>query len=116
MKKYYVRYPRNFANEYSLVWADSEHPMPDPEDNGWERITRKQAIYLAASEADRRKTDVNSSGYADDYIFPWWIEGTYEEIYHPKYGYGKAFRVHTEHRSEYDGLIMHESSRIIDLT
>lgn len=110
MKKYYVRYPRNFANEYSLVWSDSEHPIP--EDNGWERITRKQAIYLAASEADRRKTDVNSSGYADEYIYPWWVDGRFEEIYRDERGHG--FRVFTSCRSEYDGTTMYESSRIID--
>lgn len=112
MKKYYVRYPRNFANEYSLVWADSEHPMPDPEDNGWERITRRQAIRLAAAEADRRKTEWNFSWHSDQYIFPWWIECLWEEIYHPKYGH--AFRVHTEDYSEYNGIIMREHNRIVD--
>lgn len=112
MKKYYVSYPRDFANEYSLVWADDEHPIPD--DCGWKHITRKEAVRLAAAEADRRKTDGSFSGYADEYIFPWFIDGTYEEIYYPERGH--AFRVHTNNRrNEYDGIIMYESNnRIVD--
>ena len=78
MKKYYVSYPRRFANEYSLVWADKENPLPD----GWEyeRISRTEAMSLAREERWRRKHDSSFAHYADAVITPWWISGYLQEI------------------------------------
>lgn len=71
MKRYYIKYPRNFANEYSLYSAD----VGSKEEQklislGFERITRKRAQELCRIEKWRRKTDYNFSGYAPTEIIP----------------------------------------------
>ncbi|MBR1708800.1 MAG: hypothetical protein IJ719_08235 [Clostridia bacterium] len=70
MKKYYIS-RSDFANTYSLVWADETTKQPA---EGWERITRKEAITYCIRERDRRKYDQMFSGYADAYIWPYGIE------------------------------------------
>ena len=75
MKHYYIRYPRNFANEYDLVWidaADAESILAASE-SGYERITRKSAYAKISDEKYRRKTDCNFSGYAPVIILPFHI-------------------------------------------
>ena len=68
MKKYYVVYG-NFANVYSLFWADNEK-MRKQLPEGAEQISRKEAIKMCKEERQRRKEDTNSSGYASAYICP----------------------------------------------
>lgn len=48
MKTYYVKYYRDFANTFSLFWAEPGDIIPE----GLERITRKQALQLASRYAD----------------------------------------------------------------
>lgn len=68
MKKYYI-VRGNFANIYSLFWAEGpEMEKLLPEDA--ERISRKEAERLAAAENYRRKHTPSSSGYADIAIYP----------------------------------------------
>lgn len=43
-KQYYVNYYRDFANTYSLYWAETEEQIKMAEENeNNERITRKKA-------------------------------------------------------------------------
>lgn len=67
-RAYYVRYPRDFANEYSLRYTvgGAELSVND----GWERITRREAEQLARAERARRRWDPSFSGYADADIYP----------------------------------------------
>ena len=64
-KNYYIR-RGNFANQYDLCWTYNSGILPDY----WERISRKDAIYYASAEADRRKWNPSMSGYAPQYILP----------------------------------------------
>lgn len=76
MKHYYIRYPRNFGNEYDLVWieaADTEN-IRKASEAGYERITRKSAYAMISDEKYRRKTDPNFSGYAPVIVLPFYIE------------------------------------------
>ena len=71
MKHFYIRYPRNFGNEYSLAWVESGSAAEKTmQEDGWERINRKTAIRKCAEERYRRRTDRAFSGYADSVIFP----------------------------------------------
>ena len=64
---YYVQYDRRgFANCYDLWYCPSGEVVPD----GWERITRREAVRLCAAERRRRKADPAFSGYAPEFIFP----------------------------------------------
>lgn len=75
MKHYYIRYPRNFSNEYDLVWieaSDTESILAASE-AGYERITRKSAYAKISDEKYRRKTDYSSSGYAPVIILPFHV-------------------------------------------
>ena len=66
-RAYYVRYPRDFANEYSLRYTvGAELSAGD----GWERITRREAERLARAERARRRWEPERSGYADADIYP----------------------------------------------
>ena len=76
-KKYFIKYTRNFLNEYDLVWT-YKNTVP-----GYERITRKDAIRKCVEERNRRKYDVNMSGYAPAYI----VE--YGELYYEPTPYEK---------------------------
>lgn len=70
-KRYYVNYYRDFANTYSLYWAETDDQIKMAEENeNNERITRKRAEQLCASENYRRKYNPNSSGYASNLIIP----------------------------------------------
>lgn len=65
MKYYYIHYPRNFANEYSL--RSVEHGTEQERfliERGWERITRKKAENLCWHERYRRQYDRAMSGHA----------------------------------------------------
>lgn len=71
MKHFYIKYPRNFGNEYSLAWVESGSDMEKyMRENGWGRISRKEAIRKCVEERYRQKTDPAFSGYADSVIVP----------------------------------------------
>lgn len=70
MKKYYVNYYNGFSNCYDLMWAETSEQTKKAEENGYERITRRQAEKLCAAENDRRKYDLIAAGYAANVIYP----------------------------------------------
>ncbi len=76
MKHYYIRYPRNFANEYDLVWIESTDTAAIAKaiDEGYERITRKEAYNKVSIEKWRRGNDQAMSGYAPTVILPYHVD------------------------------------------
>jgi len=70
MKKYFVKYYRDFGNTYNLAWAETAAQLAQAERDDWEQITRKAAESLCARENYARKTDHAFSGYADCLILP----------------------------------------------
>lgn len=72
MKKYYILFPRDFANEYVLrhVEAGSKEEK-EAINNGYERITKKEAVAKCQEERTRRKCDPSSSGFGSDSIYPY---------------------------------------------
>lgn len=81
MKHYYIKYPRNFANEYLLfsveARSESEKRLWD---QGFTRIPRTEAESLCCHERYRRQYDKAMSGYAPTTIEP--FEGSDYEYYH----------------------------------
>lgn len=69
MKKYYVNYGE-FANQYKLAYSESDIEDQWAKDNGFERITRKEAYKLVEEENDRRKYNPMFSGFAMNTITP----------------------------------------------
>lgn len=61
----------DFRNQYGLCYTTDGF-----EPKGMERITRKEAETYAREEARRRVNDPSSSGYADQYIYPYSNDGT----------------------------------------
>ena len=75
MKVYYIKYPRNFANEYSLCWVEKgSKEEQEIIEQDWDRITRKEAIEQCVTERWRRKNDQAFSGYGDAIIKPYGLE------------------------------------------
>lgn len=70
MRKHFIVKNTNFANSYSLAWTASKDELKKAIQDGWEQITRKQAIALCVEERRRRRTDYAFSGFADVDIFP----------------------------------------------
>src|SRR5699024_5336693 len=68
MKKYYI-VRGNFANVYTLFWADGPEMEAKLPENA-EQINRKEAENLCRDEKWRRKYDFAFSGYASSTIFP----------------------------------------------
>ena len=71
MKTYYIRYIRNFSNEYDLCYCETPEERKAAEGAGYERITRKEAIRKCANERWAREHDQNFSGFGDADIVPW---------------------------------------------
>lgn len=65
-RKYYVHYWKDFNNTYELYYSDKEIDR-----DGFEKITRKEAIRLCVEEKERRRTDPSFSGYASTTIMPY---------------------------------------------
>lgn len=71
MKHYYIKYPRNFGNEYELYSVNAGTPAEAYlVGRGFERITRKNAEEKCAVERWARKTDPAFSGYAPAHVIP----------------------------------------------
>ena len=65
MKHYYIRYPRNFYNEYTLFSVNAGTPSEaELKRRGFERITRKEAERKCREERDRREYNRSFSGHA----------------------------------------------------
>lgn len=70
MKHYLVNYWKDFGNTYTLAWVEAgSSEEKNAIEDGWERITRKEAIRLCVEERERRRTDEAFSGYASDKVF-----------------------------------------------
>ena len=69
MKKYYVQFGE-FGNVYTLRYAETKEEQQILQEQGYERITLKEAINLAKREKERRQYEPNMSGYADILIYP----------------------------------------------
>ena len=67
-RKYYVHYYMDFFNTYSLRYVDPDMPFVVPD--GWQRITRKEAVALAREESHRVSINSSFSGAADDAVRP----------------------------------------------
>lgn len=70
MKKYYVRYYKDFSNTYDLRYTETPEEELAAKQKGYERIPRKEAERLCSAENYRRKHDEAFSGYADNVILP----------------------------------------------
>lgn len=70
MKRYYVKYYLNFSNTYNLAYAETEAEEKQAKEQGYERITRKEAERLCAQENQRRKDDPAFAYSADTVILP----------------------------------------------
>lgn len=62
MKKYYINYYRDFRNTYNLVYAEDGEVVPD----GWERITRADALRMARSADDYGSRAIHPINYDGD--------------------------------------------------
>lgn len=70
MRKYYVHYYRDFSNTYTLRYTETPEQDALAISQGYERITRRQAISLCRDELDLRKYNPSCGGYASDVITP----------------------------------------------
>jgi len=75
MKKYYIRYPRNFGNEYDLRFVDGVDDELRAIEQGYERITKKEALEKCRAERWARKNDPAFSGYGSAIIVRLDFEG-----------------------------------------
>ena len=67
-RKYWVRYPRNLANEYDLCYTIGEQEDDQAQSEGYEWIDIYEARRLCAEENRRRREDPNNSGFGDNQI------------------------------------------------
>lgn len=85
MRKYFVKYGE-FRNTYDVCYVENELEEAQAIEQGFERISRKDAEKLCIRESERRKEDPAFSGYASDVILPfeydgnWTNDGTMEKI------------------------------------
>lgn len=68
MKKYYINYYNNAANIFELRWLDTKKDEEDAIAEGFERITRKEAIEKCKNERERVKR--GERNFADTIIVP----------------------------------------------
>ena len=74
MKKYYIQYPRDFANEYTLVSCETEDDVAMlhefnvkhcPAEHGFQRISVRAMRKKISAEKIARKYDPAFAGYGD---------------------------------------------------
>lgn len=82
-RRYLVRFASNFSNSYKVVWVNSAYEEKIALAEGYERITREDAVRLCLRERHRRENNLYFSGYASEYILPY---GNYE-LSHPISGF-----------------------------
>lgn len=70
MKRYCVKYYLDFSNTYNLAYTEIEAEEKQAKEQGYERITRKEAERLCAQEIQRRKQDPAFAYSADSVILP----------------------------------------------
>lgn len=74
MKKYFVKYGE-FRNTYAVCYVENELEEAQAIEQGFERISRKEAIGFCSRESARRKEDPAFSGYAPTVITPFGYDG-----------------------------------------
>ena len=74
MKKYFIQYPRDFANEYTLVSCETKEDLTTlrefnakhcSTEHGFERISVRDMRKKISAEKFARKYDPAFSGYGD---------------------------------------------------
>ena len=81
MKQYLIRFPRNFANEYTLCWVEKGGTeAAQAMSEGFEPISRKNAIEKCVHERWARKHDQAFSGYGNSIILPYRFIGRYNAM------------------------------------
>ncbi len=66
-RKYFVIWDEAY-DEYDLIWTDSDDAEREAIENGYERITRQEAIRLCRKERERRKMKGHSLKCSSTYI------------------------------------------------
>lgn len=74
MKHYYIIHG-DFENRYQLFYAENHTDEIELIAAGATHISRADAIRYAREERERRKYNLNFSGYADTTIWPWGARG-----------------------------------------
>ena len=74
MRKYFVKYGE-FRNTYAVCYTENTAEEAEALGQGFERISRKEAIELCVRESGRRKENPAFSGYAPDVILPIGYDG-----------------------------------------
>ena len=64
MKKYYIKYPRNFGNEYDLRYVDGLDDELRVLEQGYERIAKKEALKKCRAEEARERKNARQREYA----------------------------------------------------
>ena len=68
MKKYFINYYNGFGNTFELRWTDNKEDEEAAIGEGFERITRKEAIEKCKNERERVKRGEHK--FSDTIIVP----------------------------------------------
>lgn len=68
-RKYFIRWGV-LRNQYNLAWANTDEGKLLLSRIGFRRTSRKEAEYLAREEKWRRVFNQESSGFADNAVYP----------------------------------------------
>lgn len=68
MKKYYIRYYREYGNTFELRWIDNEEDEEIAIAEGFKRISRKEAIQKCINAREEKR--VNGFAYGSTEILP----------------------------------------------
>lgn len=91
MSKHYWIKRGEFANQYDLEYTITPEQEYQAWHQGYEPITRKEAVKLCRAERDRRNNDPMFAGYADDRIWPFGVDRAVvhgSKAYEDSYGCG----------------------------
>lgn len=69
MRYYFIKYYRDFENTYVLRHAPKEMLL-EMVNNGFRRITRREAIRFCSLERIRERYEPSCAGYADRCVYP----------------------------------------------
>lgn len=69
MKRYFIK-QGDFSNVYELVYITDQAEEEAIKAEGYERITREEAIKKAKAERERMEFEPMNAGYADSHIWP----------------------------------------------
>lgn len=68
MKKYYIRYYREYGNTFEIRWIDNKEDEEIAIAEGFKRITRKEAIKKCTNAREEKR--VNGVTYGSTEILP----------------------------------------------